>query len=264
MWRQGGAAQLRLGATSFVYRDHVVPNVERLAARVDDIEILIFDVDEDLPAPADVARLVALKQEHRLSYTVHTPLDASLASADETRRQRGVDKVRRALDWARPLAPHGHPLHVYLGEREHDPEPPRDLDAWRERARRSLATLIADGHEPRALCLELIDYDFELIHPVVQALDLGVALDVGHLQRDGKALDVALDRYLSRTRIIQWHGTEPGGRDHKSLRHLPQNAAEQLIRRLIRDRWPGVLTLEVFAEADFEESLEMVDRLVNL
>jgi sugar phosphate isomerase/epimerase len=254
----------RIGATSFVYRDHVVPNVERLAPRVDDVEILIFDVDADLPSPADVQRLCALKHEHDLSFTVHTPLDASLASADETRRQRGVDKLRRALDWARPLAAHGHPLHVYLGEREHDPAPPRDLDAWRERARRSLAALIADGHDPRALCVELIDYDFALIDPVVQALDLGIALDVGHLQRDGKALDAALDAYLSRARIIQWHGTEPGGRDHKSLRHLPPNAAEQLIQRLLRDRWRGVLTLEVFNEPDFEESLAIINRLVDL
>jgi sugar phosphate isomerase/epimerase len=253
----------RIGATSFVYRDHVVPNVERLASRVDDVEILIFDVEHDLPSPADVARLIELKHEHQLSYTVHTPLDASLASADAPRRQRGLDKVRRALDWARPLAPHGHPLHVYLGEREHDPAPPHDLDAWRARAHDSLARLATDGHDPRALCVELIDYDFALIHPVIEALDLGIALDVGHLQRDGKALDDALDRYLGRARIIQWHGTTPAGRDHKSLRHLPENAADQLIRRLLRDGWPGVLTLEVFDLQDFEESLTIVERLVS-
>jgi sugar phosphate isomerase/epimerase len=253
----------RIGATSFVYRDHVVPNVARLAPRVDDVEILIFDVDQDLPSPADVARLVELKGEHQLSYTVHTPLDASLASADTSRRQRGVDKVRRALDWARPLAAHGHPLHVYLGEHEHDPAPPRDLDAWRARAHASLATLIADGHDPRRLCVELIDYDFALIAPVMQALDLAVTLDVGHLQRDGKALDVALDRWLDRARIIQWHGTEPGGRDHKSLRHVQQDGAEQLIQRLLRKRFAGVLTLEVFCEADFEESLAILNRMID-
>jgi sugar phosphate isomerase/epimerase len=252
----------KIGATSFVYRDHVVPNVEKLAPRVDDVEILIFDVDEDLPSPADVARLVELKEQHQLSYTVHTPLSASLASADEASRRRGVDQVRRALDWARPLAPHGHPLHVYLGEREHDPDPPRDHDAWRARAHASLAQLLADGHDPRALCVELIDYDFGLIAPVIEALDLGVVLDLGHLQRDGKALDAVLDRHLGRARIIQWHGTEPGGRDHKSLRHLPPNAADQLIRRLLRDRWSGVLTLEVFNLQDFEESLAIVEQLL--
>jgi sugar phosphate isomerase/epimerase len=253
----------KIGATSFVYPDHVLPNVERLAGRVGDVEILIFDVEEDLPSPADVSRLVDLKQEHGLSYTVHTPLDVSLASPDKLRRQRGVDKVRRTLAWARPLSPYGHPLHVYLGEREHDPAPPRDLDAWRARAYDSLRLLRDDGVDPRALCVELIDYDFELIRPVIEALDLGVALDVGHLQRDGKALDDALDRHLARARIIQWHGTEPGGRDHKSLRHLPQNAAEQLIQRLLRDQWPGVLTLEVFNADDFEESLAIVQRLIS-
>jgi sugar phosphate isomerase/epimerase len=255
----------RLGATSFVYRDHVVPNVEKLASRVDDIEILLFDVDEDLPSPADVARLAALKHEHRLSYTVHTPLDASLASADENLRVRSVDKVRRALDWARPLEPLACPVHVYFGDREHDESPPRDLDAWRHRATRSLQTLVADGHAPRTLAVELIDYDYAHIFPVVDTLGLSIALDVGHLIRDGHGLDDALDRYLARASIIQWHGTSPGpgGRDHRSLRHVPPNVSESLIRRLLRDRFAGVVTLEVFSEADFEESLVIARALMS-
>jgi sugar phosphate isomerase/epimerase len=256
----------RIGATSFVYPDHVVPNVEKLAPRVDDVEILIFDVESDLPSPSDVARLCELKKRHGLSYTVHTPLDASLASFDDKRRIASVDKVRRALEWARPLEPLGHPLHVYFGDREHDPNPPRDaVSGWRMRALASLETIISEGHRPRTLCVELIDYDFALIEPVVNALGLGIALDVGHLVRDGVAVDNALDRYLSRAKIIQWHGTSPGpnGRDHKSLRHLPPNAAERLIQRLLRERWPGVLTLEVFNAADFDESLAIVERLLQ-
>src|SRR5438094_10165259 len=111
----------------------MVGNVERLVGKVDDVELLVFDVEEDLPNGEDVAALARLKLEHGLSYTVHTPLDASLASADEARRAAGVDKVRRAIDWGRPLAPLGYTVHVYLGDREHDAAPPRDLDAWRER-----------------------------------------------------------------------------------------------------------------------------------
>jgi sugar phosphate isomerase/epimerase len=260
-FEEGRTGHYRLGTTSFIYRDHVVPNVKRLAGRVQDVEILLFDVDEDLPGPEAVAELRALAEAHGLSYTVHTPLSASLASADEERRRRGVADVQRALSWAAPLEPLGFPVHVYLGEREHDPDPPRDLDAWRARATRSLTELIQSGVAAERLCVECLDYDFELIAPVVEALELSVALDIGHLERDGRALRALVTRYLDRARIIQWHGTDPGGRDHRSLTHFPRAEAEWLLETLRRRGWSGVLTLEVFNEQDFEESLARVREL---
>ncbi|MDB4965045.1 MAG: putative Xylose isomerase domain protein barrel [Myxococcales bacterium] len=249
---------IRLGSTSFIFPDHMVPNVERLAARVDDVELLLFSVDEDLPGGEDVAALQRLKLENELSYTIHTPLDASLASADEARRAAGVDKVRRAIAWGRPLAPFGYTVHVYLGDQEHDPSPPRDLDAWRERARRSLESLVGDGLAPADLCVECIDYDFELIAPVVRDLGLSVALDVGHLMRDGIALLPVVDRWLSKTRIFQVHGTRPDGRDHKSLAYAPRAELSSLVQTLRARSWRGVFTVEVFDPADLDESLAIL------
>jgi adenosylcobalamin phosphodiesterase len=249
---------MRIGTTSCIWHDHMLPNVERLAARVDDVELLLFCIEEDLPSAEEVSQLVRLKHEHALSYTVHTPIDASLASADEKRRIEGVDKVRRAIAWGRPLQPLGYTVHVYLGDQEHDPSPPTDLDAWRVRATRSLEALRA---EDVPICVECIDYDFELIAPVVRALDLSVALDVGHLMRDGRALLPMLDAWLPRARILQLHGTrvdQHGARDHVSLAHAPPGAVDELLRTLRARQWNGVLTLEVFDENDLDESLAVL------
>jgi len=51
--------QLRLGTTSFIYPDHVLPNVRRLADRVSDVEILFFGVADrsGLPSDDDLARV---------------------------------------------------------------------------------------------------------------------------------------------------------------------------------------------------------------
>lgn len=249
----------RLGTTSFILPDHMAPNVRRLAGLVEDVELLLFSVDEDLPDAAQVAELARLQAAHNLSYTVHTPLDASLASADEARRQAGVAKVRRALAWGRPLAPFGYPLHVYLGDQEHDPDPPRDLNAWRSRAQRSLEALSRDV-APGTLCVECLDYDFALIAPVIEALDLSVALDVGHLLRDGRSLREAIERWLPRARILQLHGTRQG-RDHVSLQHAPKTEIAWLWRTLHERSWEGVLTLEVFSLPDLEESLALLEHL---
>ncbi|MGZ3407034.1 MAG: cobamide remodeling phosphodiesterase CbiR, partial [Polyangia bacterium] len=88
---------MRIGTTSCIWHDYMLPNVEKLAPLVDDVELLLFDVERDVPGAEEVSQLVRLKHEHALSYTLHTPLDASLASADDARRALGVDKVRRAI-----------------------------------------------------------------------------------------------------------------------------------------------------------------------
>jgi sugar phosphate isomerase/epimerase len=256
---------MRIGTTSCIWHDYMLPNVEKLAPLVDDVELLLFDVERDVPGAEDVAQMVRLKHEHALSYTLHTPLDASLASADEARRLTGVDKVRRAIDWARPLAPLAHTVHVYLGDAERDPAPPRDLDAWRERARRSLETIVREV-PPAAVCVECIDYDFSLIAPVVRALDLSVALDVGHALRDGLPLAPLVDEWLPRARVLQLHGTrvdQHGVRDHKSLAYAPRAEIEQLLRTLAARQFGGVLTLEVFDPSDLEESLALVRSVVD-
>jgi sugar phosphate isomerase/epimerase len=255
-----GGRPFRIGTTSFIVPDYMVPNVRRLVGSVQDVELLLFDVDEDVPSADEVAELARLRDAHGLSYTVHTPLAASLASADEARRRAGVDQVRRAIEWGRPLEPLGYPVHVYLGDGERDPDPPRDLDAWRDRARRSLEALLQDGVAPGALCVECLDYDFALIAPVVRALDLSVALDVGHLMRDGRALRATIDAWLDRARILQLHGTRDG-RDHVSLAHAPRADVVWLLETLVARRWPGVLTLEVFSARDLEESLAIVREL---
>jgi sugar phosphate isomerase/epimerase len=255
---------LRLGTTSFIWPDTMVANVRRLGPLVDDVELLLFSVDEDVPDAHDVAQLAALKHEHSLTFSVHTPLDASLASADEARRQHGVDKVRRAIEWGRPLLPSGYAVHVYLGDQEHDPTPPRDLDAWRARACRSLEELLATtGVAPGALCLECLDYDFALLAPVVRALDLSVALDVGHLMRDRRGLRAAVEQWLPRARLIQLHGTRSDGRDHVSLMHADRDEVTWLVRTLVDRGFGGVLTLEVFAAEALTESLAIVRALLG-
>jgi len=60
----------RLGTTSFIYPATWSVNVERLAGRVDDVELLIFEAtrDRDLPDEAELAELAA-DQALRLAMT---------------------------------------------------------------------------------------------------------------------------------------------------------------------------------------------------
>lgn len=252
---------MRLGTTSFIHPGGWLENVQRLADRFDDIELLFFEAHA-LPAAAEIAALAACKAERGLTYSLHTPLDPSLASEDPERRRRGLSEVLAALAAGAPLEPENVVVHVYHGEHEHALERPTDLAAWRRRARGSLEALLGGGLAPERLCVELLDYDFELIEPVVAELGVSFAVDVGHLVRDGRDELAILRQLLPRTRLVQWHGTDPTGRDHRSLELYPPERARALLALLAERRYEGVLTIEVFREADLDGSCALLEPLL--
>lgn len=254
---------MRIGTTSFIYPGSWVDNVRRLGPDFEDIEILFFEAEGEHAFPS-AAECRALRDEKRafgLTYSLHTPLAASLASEDPRRRDAGISSVLRALDVASTFEPESVVLHVYLGDGERDPHPPRDLDAWRARARASLCQLTRHV-PPERLCVELLDYDYEWIEPVVRDLGLSVALDVGHLVRDGLDELGAVARLLPLTRVVQWHGTDPLDRDHRSLEHYPRDRALGLLGALRAAGYRGVLTLEVFRAADLASSRRVLESLL--
>ncbi len=252
---------MRIGTTSFIYPASWFDNVRRLAGRVQDVELLFFEADA-LPTSEELRDLRDIRGDFDLSYTVHTPLSASLASEDSARRRRGIDQVLRVIEALRVVQPFAYIAHVYLGDEEGG-DRPDDLDAWRERAFASLNELLDRGVPHHLLCIESLDYDLSELAPVISALGLNYALDVGHMHRDGRSLLSALNKYLPQTRVIQWHGTDPSDRDHRSLAHYPERDALTLLRTLHESGYLGVLTLEVFREADFEASLALAKEWMN-
>jgi sugar phosphate isomerase/epimerase len=255
---------MRIGTTSFIHPGSWLHNVQRLGPDYDDVEILFFeDRDSDsFPDAEECRELLRCKRQLDLTYSLHTPLAASLASEDEDRRRAGVASVLRSLDVASSFEPDNVVVHVYHGDGEHTTQRPHDLVGWRQRATESLEALIAGGVPRERLCVERLDYDFALIEPVVRALGVSVALDVGHLVRDGADELAELQRWLPQTRIVQWHGTDPNGRDHRSLEHYPLERARGLLRMLRDAHYTGVLTLEVFREGDLASSRALLDRLL--
>jgi sugar phosphate isomerase/epimerase len=255
---------MRVGTTSFIHPGSWLHNVQRLGRDYDDVEILFFeDHDEGaFPSAEECRGLLRCKREFDLTYSLHTPLAASLASEDEVRRRAGVASVLRAIEVGSAFEPENVVVHVYHGDGEHTTQRPLDLEAWRQRASESLEALIASGVPAERLCVERLDYDFALLEPVVRRLGVSVALDVGHLVRDGADELAELQRWLTQTRIVQWHGTDPDGRDHRSLEHYPLERARGLLRALRDARYPGVLTLEVFREGDLQSSRALLDRLL--
>ncbi len=251
----------RVGTTSYIIPDDILPNVRALAPLVDDIELLLFEIPEmsNIPSPASVQQLRELAEEYDLTFTVHLPLDLALCHDDSSGRQQSVEACRRMIEATRQLAPFAYLLHVDAYDpASRGPSPAPDIAAWSDNVSRSIADLLKTGLPSRHLCVETLAYRFEHVAPVVETFDLSVCLDIGHLALYRHDTRAHLDRYLPRTRVLHVHGIKDG-KDHEGLDQMDPALLDYTIDALTRDcDVPRVFTMEVFAKERFEASMRVM------
>ncbi len=252
----------RLGTTSYIVPDEILPNVLFLADKVDDIELVLFESDEfsNLPDEATVKRLKETAERSELTYTIHLPLDTWMGHEEASVREQSVDKCLRVIERTVPLEPFAYVLHFHGDERGVCPSP--DIDRWIEGHRRSVERLLQNVHS-HDLCVETLDYPYTIIEDIVSDYNLSVCLDIGHLLLCGHTPEDYLDRYLPRTRVLHLHGIEEG-HDHRSLSFVSTGLLTTLIDRLGNgSNIPRVLTMEIFDEEALNQSLDVLSRFVE-
>ncbi len=248
----------RLGSTSYVYEDDILPNVRRLARMVDDVELVLFEVDEycNLPDPATVDELKRLAAAHGMTYTVHLPLDLRLAASDAQTQHPSIEKALKVIHVTRPLTPWAYVLHLD-GDEPLAAGTATAWARWRDESVRALEQLVPAAGDPSLLCAENLErYPPDHIFPVLERLPVSLCLDVGHLWVQHRDPLPYLRTWLSRTRVVHLHGVAE--RDHKSLLHAPPRSLRGVLDELYRRRYEGVVTLEVFNQHDFFSSREVL------
>jgi sugar phosphate isomerase/epimerase len=245
----------RVGTTSYILPDDILPNVEYLAPRVDDVELVLFETDEhggNLPDAALRAKLIALAEQHDLTYTVHLPLDLRLGDGGAA-TDLSLVKARRVIEATCDLRPYAYTAHLDGVLLMQNPTA-AELASWQANALRALETVLEWLDRPELLCVENIErWDPAAFAPVVDALPVGLTADVGHFWLQGTDPLAFLERWADRVRVVHLHGI--AARDHASLVHVPAKRLDPMVDYL-RQRFEGVLTLEVFNGNDLESSLE--------
>ena len=254
----------RLGSTSYVYPDKILPNVRQLAPLVDDIELVLFEVDDqnNLPSSDVIAELRVLAAAHNLSYTVHLPLDLRLAAGDDAWRSPSMDKARRAIRAVRPLNPWAYVVHLD-GTEIACGAGPSTLARWRDQATESLEMIGRETGDPRLVAVQNLEtYAPAAFLGLLDRLQVGLCVDVGHvLKAEDDPIPVLL-AHLGRTRVIHLHGSR-NGRDHRGLDLLPDGLLGDLLDLLLAAHYRGVLTLEVFTERHFFPGRELILSLME-
>jgi len=251
----------RLGTTSYIIPADLLPNVAFLADKVDDIELVLFESDEfsNLPDAAVIDKLKEMAGRFDLTYTVHLPLDTWMGHEDASVRQRSVDKCLRVIERTAPLSPFAYVVHFHGDQRGEIPS--LEMERWIEGHSQSIEMLV-QAVDAQALCVELLDYPYDLIDGIVSDYGLSICLDMGHLLLYGHSPEEYLNRYLPRTRVVHLHGVEEG-HDHCGLSCVPDGLLRTLIDRLGNGSDKArVLTMEIFDEDMLHQSLHVLSRYV--
>ena len=253
----------RLGATSYIIPAGMLPNVRYLAGKVQDVELLLFEVDDglnSLPGKEQIAELASIARDHDLTYTVHLPLDLQLAD-DGSAGHASIETARRVMDCTRDLDPWAYVLHL-AGKSVRNDATLRDVRLWQEQAVQSLEIVGKWAGGLTKLAVENLEgYPLNFYQKVLERIAVSRTVDVGHLWLDGYDPVLYLQNALPRTRVIHIHGID--GRDHKSLEHVPVEWLRAVLDELVRSDYRGVLTVEVFSEDDFLTSCAAMKAIMN-
>jgi sugar phosphate isomerase/epimerase len=261
----------RIGSTSYVYPGDIMSNVRQLAGVVEDIELVLFEVDDygtNLPDAAAIAELNALASANDLTFTVHLPLDLRFGDANS------FDKARRAIEATRALDPFAFVMHLD-GEAliPHPSDPrggistsgralvnrpsPEMIAQWQGDASRALAQIVEWVGTAARVCVENVEaWDPAHFRDLVARAGASRCVDIGHLWLERRDPVPHLVENLARTRVVHLHGI--GSRDHQSLRHVPPQELQVVVDTLLRADYAGVVTLEVFGADDFSTSFEVL------
>lgn len=253
----------RLGTTSYIIPQDILPNVRYLAGKVRDIELVLFEVDENeagslaynnLPNQTVIAELNQLANLYDLTYTVHLPLDLKLGD-DGSAQDKSLIKAKRVIEATRLLSPWAYVLHLDGKDVRHSTDP-LVLRHWQDQAVRALEIVAEWAGGPEKLAVENLEgYPPDFNQPVLDRIPVSRCVDIGHLWLDEVPVFPFLEKALPRTRVIHIHGVAE--RDHASLSHVPDKEMKAVFQKLVTD-YRGVLTLEIFSEPDFLSSYEVI------
>lgn len=217
-------------------------------------------------------RVANLQQQQGFACSVHLPfLWLDLTSLNESVRKASVESIRKALELIRPIEVQACVLHLWgsvtqtIGSVSQDSEQLRDVMAVLGRqAQRSLEEIITH-YDAQKLCVETLERpDFSFALPIIEKLDTGICLDVGHLIWQGGEELAFLEKHWPRIRVIHLHDaliSEQAGQKIV-LDHLPLGEGQldykKFLTQLEHRGFDGIIVLELNQRADLEASLEKI------
>ena len=224
----------------------------------------MFDLDDgqsNLPSYETAVAMRQVADKHDLTFTVHLPLDIRL-NDDGSTDHPSMLKAKKVIDCVRPLNPYAYVLHLDGRHVRGEDLPETAVLVWQEYSVKALHLLAEWVGSFDKLAVENLEgYPLDFILPVINQVPVKRCVDIGHLWLDGHDPLPYLQTALPRTTVIHLHGLDE--RDHSSLAHMTDAQVDGIIHTLLAEDFTGVLSLEVFGEADFQSSIKSAEESIE-
>lgn len=242
----------RLGTTSFIFPDDYIPNVQRLAPFLDEIEILVFESDDkNLPSTDVIRQLSDIRRNSDLGYNVHLPVDVSIADPSPVKREEACQCLFRVFERMAQIEPSTWTLHIdYPKDRYHS------VPQWQDAAHDGLRRLVSLGVEMKSLSVENLFYPVDYLAPLAAVYDFNLCLDIGHALLSGISPFDFFDKFRERISIIHLHGVRDG-KDHLPLDVFSPELGRQII--FLLQQFTRVVSVEVFSYESLNRSLDWLN-----
>ena len=245
----------RLGTTSFIYPDHIIPNVKKIGAFFDEIELLLFESKPQkvLPSKTNVKELTSLARDLNLTYNVHLPTDISLSAPNHQRRQNAADTLKRVVERFSIAPVTSFTLHLEMDK----PLPSKDgIKAWQKNARQGLELLVPALEDPAKVSVETLWYPPDIFKNLVNDLGLSVCADLGHHIKYGYDIPRTFELFGPQITLIHLHGVDTRGappQGHIGLDKTAPGEFKKIMEPL--KHYTGTVSIEVFKLTDLQGSL---------
>ncbi|NWH03675.1 cobamide remodeling phosphodiesterase CbiR [Desulfobacter latus] len=245
----------RLGTTSFIYPDHIIPNVQKIGAFFDEIELLVFESKPEavIPSRNNVKELAELSRDLDLTYNVHLPTDINLSAPELRLRRDAADTLKRVIERFSIAPVTRFTLHLEMDK----PMPSQaGIEAWQNNTRQGLELLLPALEDPAMVGVETLWYPPYLFKDLVNEFGLSVCADLGHHIKYGYDIHRTFELFGPKINLIHLHGVDTRLKPPKDHIGLDKTAPGEF--RKIMDplkHYTGTVCLEVFNLADLQASL---------
>jgi len=242
----------RLGTTSYIYPDSILPNVAKLVPFLDEIELVLFESEgqDNYPGEVELRKLMDFCLNGEVAFNVHLPIDIFLGDKNEEVRLRGISVVKKVIEQTLCLHPSVFILHFDL--RDKNGQEAQDVETWRNRILQSSKEILESGIEPNRVSIETLGYPFGWVEDIVRQCGFSICLDIGHILLYGQDLKFYLNQYLPEASIVHLHGFRDGI-DHLGIDRLPDPTLKLIFSHLLN--YHGIVSIEVFSMDDLKRSL---------
>lgn len=243
----------RLGCTSYVYPDDILPNAEKTAPLVDDIEIILYEWsgENNLPDTYTIKNLLKIAEENQLTYTIHLPINIKAGSNDSSEREEFIKAAENIINITADLNPHAFIMHFEgISAGAEKPE----IDNWKGNIT-SVCKQIIKYTDPEKIAVENLNYPPEWHVDIIDKFSFSLCLDIGHVWLYGQDIDFYINNF-SKVKVIHIHGVN-NGKDHISLGRTDKRKLKDFFDIFMK-KYKNVLTMEVFNLNDFNESRNII------